>query len=105
MVPAERAVVVETLPRHCDLQRIFIGRTWEGIASARGWTSKKGGLTVRWLIDACLEGVDWDGWLFLCTALVVLWAAAIAATTALFQASGQRRRKAQTPVSERRTDT
>lgn len=44
---------------------------------------------MRWLMDVCPDGLGWEVWLILCAVVVVLWAAAIAGATALFQASGR----------------
>lgn len=44
---------------------------------------------MRWLMDVCPDNLGWEVWLILCAVVVVLWAAAIAGATALFQASGR----------------
>lgn len=44
---------------------------------------------MRWLMDACPDSLSWQAWLALCLVVVVLWAVAIAAATALFQASSR----------------
>ncbi len=44
---------------------------------------------MRWLMDVCPDSLGWEVWLILCAVIVVLWAAAIAGATALFQASGR----------------
>ena len=46
---------------------------------------------MRWLMDACPDSLGWQAWLALGSVVVVLWALAIAAATALFQASGHKR--------------
>lgn len=46
---------------------------------------------MRWLMEACPDSLGWQAWLVLCSVVVVLWAVAIAAAMALFQASGQSR--------------
>ncbi|WP_240760900.1 hypothetical protein [Mycolicibacterium sp. CR10] len=48
---------------------------------------------MRWLMDVCPNSLGWQTWLILCAVIVVLWAAAIAAATALFHASGRPFRK------------
>ena len=47
---------------------------------------------MRWLMDVCPNGLGWQAWLILCAVVVVLWAAAIAGATALFNASRWPRR-------------
>lgn len=44
---------------------------------------------MRWLMDACPDSLSWQAWFVLCLVVVVLWAVAIAAATALFQASSR----------------
>ena len=44
---------------------------------------------MRWLMEACPDSLSWQGWLALCLVVVVPWAGAIAAATALFQASSR----------------
>ncbi len=46
---------------------------------------------MRWLMDACPDSLGWQAWLVLGSVVVLLWALAIAAATALFQASGHTR--------------
>lgn len=44
---------------------------------------------MRWLMETCPGSLSWQAWLALCLVVVALWAVAIAAATALFQASSR----------------
>lgn len=55
---------------------------------------------MRWLMDVCPNSLGWQAWLILCAVVVVLWAAAIAGATALFNASRWPRRSERPDVPE-----
>ena len=55
---------------------------------------------MRWLMDVCPNSLGWQAWLILCAVVVVLWAAAIAGATALFNVSRWPRRSGRPDVPE-----
>lgn len=57
---------------------------------------------MRWLTDVCPDSLRWEVWLILCAVVVVLWAAAIAGATVLFQASGRPCRSTRRDTPEER---
>jgi hypothetical protein len=55
---------------------------------------------MRSLMEKYLSCLGWEAWLLVCAVVVVLWAAAIAGATALFQGSGRARGARRTHVEQ-----